>query len=260
MKATVDAYNGTVTLYAWDQSDPILATWMKAFPGLVQPLSSMPASVMDHVRYPEDLFKVQRQIFTRYHVTDPQGFYNGTDFWAVPNDPTTNASAPVAAQPPYYLQVQSPGSPTPVFSLTTTLAPQKRNTLAAFMAVNSEPGPNYGRITVLQLPSTTTIPGPAQVQNNFKTNDVASKDITLLDAGGSDVVFGNLLSLPVAGGVLYVEPLYVRQAGTEGFPLLRKVFAGFGNKVAYEDTLAQALATVFSASGAGGSAGHGGRR
>ncbi|MBI1376794.1 MAG: UPF0182 family protein [Frankiales bacterium] len=249
VKATVDAYDGTVTLYQWDQSDPILATWMKAFPGSVQPLSSMPPSVLEHVRYPEDIFKVQRQIFTRYHVTDPTGFYTGNDFWTVPNDPTTSATAPVAAQPPYYLQVQPVGSATPVFSLTTTLAPQKRNTLAAFMAVNSEPGPGYGKISVLQLPSTTTIPGPAQVQNNFKSDPVASKDITLLDAGGSDVVFGNLLSLPVAGGVLYVEPLYVRQAGSEGFPLLRKVFAGFGNKVAYEDTLGQALASVFSGSG-----------
>jgi len=245
VKATVDAYDGTVTLYAWEKNDPILQTWMKAFPGLVQPLEAMPPSILEHVRYPEDLFKVQRQIFTKYHVTDPDGFFSGQDFWTVPNDPTISKTQPIAAQPPYYLQVQAIGSNSSTFSLTTTLAPQKRQTLAALMAANSEPGPNYGKISVLQLPTTTTIPGPAQVQNNFESDPTAAKDLTLYRTGGSDVEFGNLLSLPVAGGVLYVEPVYVARAGTDGFPLLRKVFAGFGNNVAYEDTLSAALAKVF---------------
>ena len=243
VKATVDAYNGTVTLYQWDKTDPIVQAWMKAFPGTVQPLDSMPPSVLSHVRYPEDMFKVQRQIFAKYHVTDPTGFYSGQDFWTVPNDPTQPTAS--TAQPPYYLQVQMPGMAAPSFSLTTTFAPQKRNTLAAFMAVSSDPGADYGKIRVLQLPSNTTIPGPAQVQNNFESDPTTSQQLSLLRKGGSEVEMGNLLSLPVAGGVLYVEPVYLRAASADGYPLLQKVLAGYGGKVAFRNTLGEALADVF---------------
>ncbi len=247
VKATVDAYDGTVTLYQWDSADPIVATWMKAFPGTVQPRSAMPESVVAHVRYPEDIFKVQRQIFAKYHVTDPDGFYSGQDFWTVPLDPTRPSAS--SAQPPYYLQVQMPGTTTTAFSLTTTFAPQKRLTLAAFMAANSDPGPNYGKIRVLQLPSNTTIPGPAQAQNSFETDPTTSQQLSLLRKGGSEVVMGNLLSLPVAGGVLYVEPVYIQSATADGFPLLQKVLAGFGSKVSFRDTLGEALTDVFGVGG-----------
>ncbi|MGD9955441.1 MAG: UPF0182 family protein [Candidatus Nanopelagicales bacterium] len=243
VKATVDAYDGTVTLYEWDQQDPLLQTWMKIFPNIVQPRESIPQAILDHVRYPEDIFKVQRAIFAKYHVTSPDVFFSGQDFWNVPNDPTRTTTT--ASQPPYYLQVQLPGNPEPVFSLTTTYAPQRRDTLAAFMGVNSEPGPNYGQMRVLQLPSQTTIPGPKQVQNNFESDPTVASQLSLLRRGGSDVELGNLLSLPVAGGVLYVEPVYVRATSGEGFPLLQKVLVGYGSKVAMRDTLAQALTDVF---------------
>jgi len=243
VKATVDAYTGQVTLYAWDEQDPVLKTWMKAFPGTVQPRTAMPDELLAHVRYPEDIFKVQREVFASYHVTDPGGFYSGQDFWTVPNDPTKPAAS--SAQPPYYLQVQMPGQTSPAFSLTTTFAPNKRQTLAAFMAVNSEPGAEYGTLKVLQLPSNTTIPGPVQAQNNFESDPTVSQQLSLLRRGGSEVELGNLLSLPVAGGVLYVEPVYIRAAGQDGFPLLQKVLAGYGNKVSFRDTLPEALADVF---------------
>jgi uncharacterized membrane protein (UPF0182 family) len=134
---------------------------------------------------------------------------------------------------------------TPVFSLTTTFAPQKRNTLAAFMAVSSDPGNDYGKLRVLQLPSNTTIPGPAQVQNNFESDPTTSSQLSLLRKGGSEVDMGNLLSLPVAGGVLYVEPVYIRAATADGYPLLQKVLAGYGGKVAFKNTLGEALTAVF---------------
>jgi len=241
VKAVVDAYEGTVTLYAWDESDPILQTWMKAFPGVVQERSTMPTEIEAHVRYPQDLFKVQRVVMSRYHVTDPATFYNGTDFWIVPFDPT---QAIQQFQPPYYLTLQMPGQDQPSFSLTTTFAPQRRPTLAAFMAVNSAPGDDYGTIRVLQLPSNTTIPGPTQVQNNFESDPEISAELSLLRRGGSEVNLGNLLSLPFNGGLLYVEPVYLR-ATQDGYPLLRKVLAGYGANVALEDTLDEALAAVF---------------
>jgi len=245
VKAVVDAYDGTVTLYAWDPTDPVLQTWMKAFPGVVVPTSEMSDDLMAHVRYPQDIFKVQRVVLSRYHVTDPATFYNGTDVWIVPFDPTVS---PVQVfQPPYYLTLQMPGQIKPAFSLTTTFAPQRRQTLAAFMAVDSAPGADYGKIRVLQLPSNTTIPGPQQVQNNFESDPVVSSQLSLLRRGGSEVDLGNLLSLPFNGGLLYVEPVFLR-ATTDGYPLLRKVLVGYGSNVALEDSLTVALAKVLGSS------------
>ena len=243
VKAVVDAYDGTVTLYAWEPDDPVLQTWMKAFPGTVTSADQMSQEVLDHVRYPQDIFKVQRVIMSRYHVTDPTTFYNGTDVWIVPFDPTV-APAQVF-QPPYYLSLKMPGQDQAAFSITTTFAPQRRQTLAAFMAVNSTPGEDYGSMRVIQLPSNTTIPGPQQVQNNFESDPVVSSQLSLLRRGGSEVEFGNLLSLPFNGGLLYVEPVYIR-ASTDGYPLLRKVLVGYGSNVALEDTLDVALERVFS--------------
>jgi len=140
-----------------------------------------------------------------------------------------------------------PGATAPAFSLTTTFAPQRRQTLAAFMAVNSAPGPNYGQIQVLQLPSNTTIPGPQQVQNNFESDPNVSAQLTLLRRGGAELEFGNLLSLPFNGGLLYVEPVYLR-AAADGYPLLRKVLVGYGSSVTLDDTLEGALERVFSIS------------
>jgi hypothetical protein len=256
VKATVDAYEGTVELYLWDENDPVARAWTQIFPDTVKPLTDMPDSILQHVRYPEDLFKVQRTVLSRYHVTDAQSFYSGQDFWVIPSDPT-KAGVDVF-QPPYFLTLQMPGTTAPSFSLTTAFSPSRRQTLAAFMAVNSKPGDDYGTIRVLQLPRNTTIPGPTQVQNNFESDPVIAQQLNLLRRGGSDVVLGNLLSLPVADGMLYVEPVYVRAAGQEGFPLLQKVLAGYGQEVTMQNTLQEALAEVFTGSADTGGGGSGG--
>jgi len=246
VKAVVDAYDGTVDLYAWDESDPILQAWQKAFPGVVKPKSEMDDELVAHVRYPEDIFKVQRLVYSRYHVTDPAAFYNGQDFWIIPNDPTNRQANQF--QPPYYLTLKMPTQAAPTFSLTTAFSPARRQTLAAFMAVDSDPGEGYGKFRVLQLPRNTTIPGPVQVQNTFESDPEVASQLSLLRRGGSDVILGNLLSLPVGGGMLYVEPVYV-QAAEGGYPLLRKVLVSFGTKVGFSDTLAQSLEQVFGSSG-----------
>ncbi len=256
VKAVVDAYDGTVALYAWEPEDPLLTTWSKAFGGTVTPISEASPELVAHFRYPEDLFKVQRTILSRYHVEDPASFYNGQDFWTVPIDPTDRAVN--ALQPPYYLTLRMPGATEPAFSLTTTFAPLRRQTLAAFMAVDSAPGPGYGTIRVLQLPRNTTVPGPTQVQNNFESEPDIANQLTLLRRGGADVDFGNLLSLPVSGGLLYVEPVYVRAAQGQGYPLLRKVLVSYGPTTVLRDSLEEALADVFSGSGSGGGSGGGG--
>ncbi len=243
VKATVDAYDGTVTLYQWDDKDPVLQAWSAAFPGTIKPKSDLKGELLQHVRYPEDIFKVQRELYSKYHVQDASAFYGGQDFWTIPGDPTrASGSDP---QPPYYLTVKMPGVSSPAFSLTSTFSPTNRQTLAAFMAVDSTPGPGYGTIRVLQLPRNTTIPGPTQVQNNIESDPVISSQLSLLRRGGSEVEIGNLLSLPVGGGLLYVEPVYVRASQADSFPLLRKVAVAFGNRTAMEDTLDEALRSVF---------------
>ncbi|MEO3805705.1 UPF0182 family protein [Nonomuraea sp. B1E8] len=243
VKATVDAYDGTVKLYAWDNNDPVLKTWSNAFPGVVRPASEMSADLRSHVRYPEDLFKVQRYTLSRYHITDPAAFYSGQDFWNVPNDPTQGEQN--VKQPPYYLTTTMPGG-TPTFSLTTTFVPRQGPNLAAFMAVDSSSGSGYGRMRILRMPSSTPIPGPGQAQNAFQSRFAG--ELNLLGVGASSVRYGNLLTLPYAGGLVYVEPVYIQVAaggGQEPYPILQRILVSFGSKIGVARTLEEALQQVF---------------
>ncbi len=246
IKATVDAYDGTVTLYAWDEKDPVLQTWTKAFPTVVKPRSEMSEALISHVRYPEDIFRVQRDVLSLYHVKNANAFYGGQDFWRVPRDPST-LGANAGAQPPYFYTLKVPGEEKATFSLTTPFVPRGgRENLSAFAVVNSDPGENYGKFTVLQLQRSTNIAGPSQVASNFEANPTVALSLSLLRQGGSDVVLGNLLTLPVGGGLLYVQPVYVRAtANTAAYPLLQKVLVSFGEKIGFDDTLRGALDQVF---------------
>jgi hypothetical protein len=252
VKATVDAYDGTVTLYAWDPTDPILQTWNRIYPGSLHPISEISSQLMSHLRYPEDLFKIQRLELATYHVSDAASFYSGQDFWTNPADPTVGTTA---LQPPYYLTLTMPGQTDPKFSLTTTFIPggnSNRNVLTGFLAVDSETGsvagsvsPDYGKLRLLELPRDTTVMGPGQMQNAFNSNTVAQNVLNLLRQGETDVKSGNLLTLPVGGGLLYVQPVYVQSSKGTQFPLLRKVFVAFGDSVGFADTLNEALDQVF---------------
>jgi uncharacterized membrane protein (UPF0182 family) len=246
VKATVDAYDGTVTLYQWDTKDPVLKTWMKAFPNSVKPKSTISKGLLEHIRFPEDMFRVQRDILSSYHVKSAAAFYGGQDFWRVPRDPST-FGANAGAQPPYYMTVQMPGSAKPAFSLTTPFVPRGgRENLSAFAAVNSNAGPDYGKITVLQLPRSTNIAGPSQVASNFEAKPEVANALSLLRQGGSDVVLGNLLTLPVGNGLLYVQPVYVRATGnSSAYPLLQKVLVSFGDVIGFDSSLKGALDQVF---------------
>jgi uncharacterized membrane protein (UPF0182 family) len=246
VKATVDAYDGTVVLYQWDEKDPVLKTWMKAFPNTVTPKSKMSKELLEHVRYPEDLFRVQRDVLSSYHVQTASAFYGGQDFWRVPRDPST-FGANAGAQPPYYMTLEMPGSDKPTFTLTTPFVPRGgRENLSAFAVVDSNNGPNYGKITVLQLPRSTNVAGPSQVASNFEAKPEVANSLSLLRQGGSDVVLGNLLTLPVGGGLLYVQPVYVRAtANTAAYPLLQKVLVSFGDVIGFDSSLKGALDQVF---------------
>jgi len=244
VKATVDAYNGTVTLYAFDESDPVLKTWTKAFPGTVKPAKAIPDDLSAHFRYPEDLFKVQRDVLADYHVTNPADFYSQEDFWAVSPAPDNSN----ADQPPFYVYSQLPGRKAPSFNLTSPLISRKSSKLAAYVAVSSDPD-SYGKFKVLRLPQGTAISGPAQIQAKIKTNSGVASQLNLWQGGPSNTntqtIAGNLLTLPVAGGLVYVEPYYVQAKGSAGYPTLQGVAVAFGDRIALKDSLEDALDAVF---------------
>ncbi|MGX5695949.1 UPF0182 family membrane protein [Agromyces soli] len=256
VKATVDAYDGTVTLYAWDDEDPILQTWQKVFPTAVQPMSEMSGDLISHVRYPSDLFKVQRQVLGRYHVTEADPFYSREDAWTTPKEPTASAQS-TELQPPYYLTMQMPGQDAPSYSLYSTFIPDargenSRNVLRGYLAVDSDAGTEdgkraegYGKLRLLTLPEDDNVPGPGQVQAKFNSDPSVSGPLNILKQGQSDVINGNLLTVPVGGGLLYVQPVYIKSTGSTSYPLLQKVLVAFGDQIAFQDTLDQALNVLF---------------
>ncbi|HEY7717882.1 MAG TPA: UPF0182 family protein [Pedococcus sp.] len=261
VKATVDAFDGTVQLYAWDEQDPLLKAWSKAFEGSVKPMKEISGELMSHLRYPEDLFKVQRMMLSSYHVTDADSFYGGQDFWRVPNDPAQEGEV---YQPPYYLTLAMPGQPEPTFSLTTTFQPTgTREVLSGFLAVDADAGSEdgtrkegYGKLRLLELPRNSTVRGPGQVANDINSSNATSDAFTLTlnqflnqsRSQGSRVTMGNLLTLPVGGGLLYVQPIYVSAQGSSGYPLSRATVVAFGDRLAWSDTLDGALDGLFGGS------------
>jgi uncharacterized membrane protein (UPF0182 family) len=244
VKAVVDAYDGSVKLYQWDTKDPVLKTWMKVFPGVVEPKTAISNALLQHLRYPVDLFKVQRDVLQRYHVTDAQTFYEDGERWKVPEDPAAPGST-TALQPPYYLSTARPGEDTPKFSVTSVYLPNSRQNLAAFVSVNSEATDtaNYGKMQILQLPSETQIQGPSQIANAFQTDKGVSQALLQYQQSKTaTILYGNLLTLPVGNGLLYVQPVYIKRSAIEGsYPVLQFVIASFGGDVGFGQTLDEAL-------------------
>lgn len=230
VKATVDAYDGTVKLYSYDDTDPVLKAWNKAFGGdLVLPKGDIPAELAEHFRYPADMFKVQRNLLTKFHVTDPGDFYSGQDFWQVPNVPDAPDSG--QKQPPYYLFTQFPGQEGPRFQLTSAVTPNGRQNLAALVSgsyVDGKP-----QLEVLELPDQTRISGPTQVHQQMTNNGDIRQQLNLLSSNQAQVQYGNLLSLPFADGMLYVEPVYVKSSNQDAYPLLQKVLLSYGDGGSY---------------------------
>lgn len=251
VKATVDAYDGTVTLYEFDDQDPVLKAWNKAFGGdLVVPKDQIPAALADHFRYPADLFKVQRNLLTKFHVTDPRTFFSGDDFWQVPNAPDSPSDG---YQPPYYLNVKLPEQDDTRFQLTAGVTPLNRENMAALISASYVSG--QPRLEILELPDDTVVPGPVQVHQRMVNNYSVSQQLALLTRGGqATVLYGNLISLPLADGILYVEPVYVRSSQAGAAPLLQKVLMSYGDGGTYvvlEDNLEEGLKALAALGKAG---------
>jgi uncharacterized membrane protein (UPF0182 family) len=258
VKAVVDAYDGSVTLYAWD-SDPILETWMKVFPGTVQPKSAISDELMGHLRYPEDLFKIQRAVLARYHMTSPESWYSNSDLWKIPPYPVNQTSTGVK-EPTYYLSIKwpeaqvdgktVPGDAGPLFSQTSVYTPNNRENLAAYMSVVAEAtSADYGKIRILRMSDTEQIEGPGQAYNSMMANEQVSSVLLPYSSSTSAATAqkGNLLTIPLGGGLLYVEPIYTKQSTSQvSFPILRFVVVRFGTHVGVATTLQGALDQVFS--------------
>ena len=248
VKATVDAYTGEVRLYQWgDEPDPVLEAWRKAFPGIVDSRDDVSDELEAHFRYPEDLFKVQRELLTSYHVTEPLAFFSREDFWEIPSDPADYNGDERAdssfAQPPYYQFLQAPGTDEPQFTITSNFVARNRPNLAAFMTVSSDPD-NYGEMRLYEL-TDENIDGPGTIAGRFESDPDVAESLSLLRRGGSRVILGNLLTLPVGGGLLYIQPVYTQAESGQTYPLLRRVLTAFGDEVTYTATLGQALEELF---------------
>jgi len=246
VKATVDAYDGTVTLYAQDESDPVLQAWMKIFPGVVHPKSDITPELQSHLRYPEDLFKVQRALLAKYHVNDPVTFFSTSDFWNVPQDPNPTASS---YQPPYYIVAKdlAKNDKSASFQLTSAMNRFQRDFLAAYISASSDPD-TYGKITVLTIPG--QVNGPKLANNAITTDTAVSQDLGVIGRDNQNRIrWGNLLTLPVAeGGLLYVEPVYASPGASDAassYPRLIRVAMMYEDRVGYGPTVRDALTELF---------------
>jgi uncharacterized membrane protein (UPF0182 family) len=269
VKVVINAYTGQMKFYVMDESDPIIETWEKVFPSLFTPYQDMPSDLQDHLRYPEDIFTVQTAMYGKYHIDSASAFYNAGDAWSLSQNPgagsptqalqstfTTNAQGQtvqgqIARMSPIYQVMQIPGQSLPSFNILEAYVPVSQNdsvqTLAGFVFGDCNYGANYGKLTVFETPTSTSIDGPALIDARILQNPTVSQKITLLNQGGSNVVLGNLLVVPVDGSILYFRPLYVQ--GRNALPVLTEVIAVYGGQqssdVYMAPTLTQAVDDVF---------------
>lgn len=240
VKIVTDAYTGEMTFYQVDNNDPLIKTYAAIFPGLFKPMSEMPEGLRAHVRYPEDLFKVQSQIYSIYHMTDPYVFYNKEDAWVVPNQLVDNKPTTVE---PYYLLMRLPGEKDAEYVLILPFTPKGRLNMVAWMGVRMD-GDNYGKIMVYNFPKQETIFGPEQVDARINQDTVISQQLTLWNQVGSRVLRGGILVIPMNNSILYIEPLYL-QAENSQMPEFKRVIVGYGDKIVMENNLQEALVRIF---------------
>jgi uncharacterized membrane protein (UPF0182 family) len=240
VKVSIDAYDGTTTLYLVDDRDPIAATYARAFPGVFTPLANMPAELKAHVRYPEDLFSIQANMYATYHMTQPAVFYNREDQWEVPVMGETNDARPMA---PYYTIMKLPGEPHAEFIQMLPFTPRRKDNLAAWLVARSD-GDHYGTLRVFRFPKQSLVFGPRQVTARMNQDQTISPQVTLWNQQGSQVIWGTLMVIPIEESLLYVRPLYLKGEGGR-IPELRRVAVALDNRIVMEDTFDTALARLF---------------
>jgi hypothetical protein len=241
VKVVTDAYNGDVTFYVMDDKDPLIRTYMKIFPTLFKPFSAMPEDLKKHIRYPEDLFSVQVEKYSIYHMKDPQVFYNKEDVWEVPNELYEGNRI---TMDPYYLITKLPGEEREEFILLLPFTPRGKDNMIAWMAARSDL-PRYGERIVFAFPKEKNIYGPMQLEARIDQDPDISQLFTLWSQVGTRVIRGNLLVIPIEDSLLYIEPIYLRAEQTGALPELKRVIVAFGDRLTMQETLEDALAVIF---------------
>lgn len=245
VKVVVDAYNGTIDFYVADDTDPLIKTYAKIFPGMFRPLSEMPAGLRSHIRYPEDMFMIQAVKYLVYHMEDPEVFYNKEDKYSLPTELFGNKEQQME---PYYTIVKLPGEKSPEFIQIMPFTPHKKINMISWLAGRSD-GENYGKLLIYEFPKQELVYGPSQIEARINQDSYISQQLTLWNQRGSQVIRGNLLVIPVKDALLYVEPLYL-QAEQSKMPELRRVIVAHGEKIIMEPTLDQALQKIFGSGAA----------
>ena len=254
VKITVDAYDGSLRFYVADPVDPIAKTIASVFPGVLHPIGEMPEDLRRHIRYPLDIFGVQTAVYSTYHMEDPQSFYNREDQWEIP---VMGAEGQREAMEPYYTIMKLPGEKKEEFILMIPFNPKKKDNLSAWMVARSD-GEDYGKMVVYRFPKDRLVYGPKQIVARINQDTEISRQVSLWDQRGSQVIQGTLLVIPIENSLIYVQPLYLR-AETGKIPELKRVIVAYENKIAMEETLERALARIFGES-AGADAGSRPRR
>ena len=240
VKVVVDAYDGTVAFYASDENDPILKTYGKIFPGVFRPLADMPPELQRHVRYPPGMLSIQARMYRAYHMQDPQVFYNKEDLWEIPRKPFQGSEQEME---PYYTIMRIPGEKKEEFILLLPFTPRNKDNMSAWMAARCD-APNYGKVLVYNFPKQKLVYGPRQIEARIDQDTEISKQISLWNQSGSQVIRGSLLAIPIEKSILYVESLYLAAAKGQ-LPELKRVIVAFGNAIAMEETLELALQRIF---------------
>ncbi len=243
VKAVVDAYEGDVRLYLADERDPLIQTWARIFPGLLKPLGEMPADLRAHLRYPEDIFRLQAEVYSTWHMSQPQVFYNKEDQWSVVTMTEKQGAAEAQPMDPYYTIMKLPSEQAEEFLLLLPFTPKSKDNLAAWMVARAD-GEHYGRLLVYRFPKQKLIYGPKQIVGRINQDPEISRQLSLWNQRGSEVIFGTLLVIPIKESLIYVQPLYLR-AETGKIPELKRVIVAAENRIAMEPTLEASLARVF---------------
>ncbi|MFH1172087.1 MAG: UPF0182 family protein [Nanoarchaeota archaeon] len=243
VKVVIDAYNGDVTYYVVDSSEPIIKTYMKIFPDLFKDFSEMPEGIKDHVRYPENIFSIQAAVYSTYHMEDAQVFYNKEDVWVTPNEIYRGSTR---AMTPYYVTIKLPGALDEDFMLMIPFKPrgEDKQNMIGWMSANSDPD-DYGKIIVYQFSKQELVYGPMQIESRIDQDTEISQLITLWSQSGSSVIRGNTLVIPIENSILYIEPLYLQATQEGSLPELKRVIVAYKNSVVMEETLGEAIAKIF---------------
>lgn len=241
VKIVIDAYNGSINYYLIDPNDIIAATYSRMFPQLFTEFNKMPPDLKAHLRYPENLFSIQAEMYKTFHMEDPQVFYNKEDMWAIPDEITNNGRE---AMKPYYVIMKIPGEQEEEFLLMLPFTPTGKSNMIAWLAARND-APNYGQLRVFEFPKDRLVYGPSQIEARIDQDPKISQQLSLWNQRGSRVIRGNLLVIPIEQSILYVEPIYL-QSEQSDLPELKRVIVGYNNKIIMEPTLAAALAKIFT--------------